>query len=626
MGERASRRPLIAALGIIAICLLATSVTALEVVGSHSARFTWEPASGPVAAYLVYVSRDGQPLSQWPEQFTYAPQADISGVIGDTLVISVSPITSSGTPGPFSPLSYPVRFVSTPSPPSIGVSTTRLSLTTTPGFESPAASISVVNAGGGSLDFEVSSFTPWIQPQPASGSSVTSDVTLRLQLDTAGLASGGHLSALMIRAAGVAAPVFIPVFLTVLEPIPVFTLSQTRLSVPAILGQAPEQVLLTLTGSVPGAGYSINTDAEWIHPGTSGGTIGTGQETLPIEVDPAGLSRGTHSGHLYLIPSDPRASILTADVTLTVVDPSARPRTGPDLNGDGRADLVWRDRATGAVQLWLMSGALRLGAIQLVSPVPAADWALAAVADLDGDARADLVWQNLRTGQALAWFMNGLVRVRTAMLPTPGAGWQIAAADDVDGDGPADLVLHHPATGGVSVWRMQGAVHTGTLTPERNGEPVGSIVGCGDFDATGTADLVWRTAGGGTRLWLSQDGEPGEVVTLDAPPEAGWAIGGIGDQDGDGKSDLVWRNDTLRESQLWRFESPTVIDTGSLPGMRYPGWGLAAAADFDGDGESDLLWRSSSTGQATLWLMEGYVRRQGASLDSPPPASWDVVP
>ncbi|MCC6640523.1 MAG: VCBS repeat-containing protein, partial [Deltaproteobacteria bacterium] len=105
-----------------------------------------------------------------------------------------------------------------------------------------------------------------------------------------------------------------------------------------------------------------------------------------------------------------------------------------------------------------------------------------------------------------------------------------------------------------------------------------------------------------------------------------WTIAGVADQDGDGKSDLIWRNDLLRETLLWRFESPTLIDSGSLSGMRYPGWSLAAAADFDGDGESDLLWRSVTTGQATLWLMEGFVRRQGASLASPPPASWDVVP
>jgi len=87
----------------------------------------------------------------------------------------------------------------------------------------------------------------------------------------------------------------------------------------------------------------------------------------------------------------------------------------------------------------------------------------------------------------------------------------------------------------------------------------------------------------------------------------------------------VWRNDLLRESRLWRFESPAVIDTGVLPDMRYPGWMLAAAADFDGDGKGDLVWRNTGTGQATLWLMDGFARRQGASLATPPPPSWNLV-
>lgn len=624
-GRSATRWPQRLALGLLGV-LCAADARALEVVGASSARFSWEPASGPVAAYLVYVSRNGQTLPLFPEQFTYEPRADVPGSTGDTVVIAVAALGPGAAVGPLSDLSYPVRFAATPSSPAIGVSTAALFLSATPGFEVPAPWVSVVNTGGGSLDFGVTTFPSWLRATPTSGTSKTGDVRVRFALDTAGLSSGVHYGSVTLRAAGIAAPTVIPVILTVLEPIPSFTLSTRRISIPAIVDQAAQQVLVTLTGSVPGAEYSVNTDADWIRPASAGGTIGSGQEVLSIEIDPAGLGRGTHSGHLYVIASDPRARIVTADVTLTLIDPLAPSRVGPDLNGDGRADLVWRDRASGSVQLWLMSGALRLGYTQIFGPTPATDWILAAMGDLDADRRADLVWQNVRSGQAVAWFMNGLVRVRTATLPRPDTGSLIAAADDVDGDGRADLVLHDAATGSVSVWLMQGSVRTGTVSPDPDGELVASVIGSGDFDATGTADLVWRTAGGGTRIWLSHDGEPGEVIALDAPPEAGWTIAGVADQDGDGKSDLIWRNDLLRETLLWRFESPTLIDSGSVSGMRYPGWSLAAAADFDGDGESDLLWRSVTTGQATLWLMEGFVRRQGASLASPPPASWDVVP
>ena len=626
MRERVSGRYLFAALGLIAVGLLAADSHAIEVVGATKARFSWQPASGPVAAYLVYVSRNGAAFPQWPEQYSLEPRTEVAGSVGQTIIVAVSALSANGMAGPLSEPSHPVRFVTTPSPASIGVSPTIIFASATPDFEPPVATISVVNTGGGSLEFQVATFTPWVRATPSSGSSVLSEVPLRLDFDTVGLAPGIHFSAVTIRAAGVPDPVVIPVILTVLEPIPSFELSAPQVRVRAILGQPPQEVLLGIAGSVPGSSYSIETFTDWIHPGSESGTIGEGQTTLSLEIDPTGLPRGTYSGYLYLVPSDPRARILAADVTMTVVDPSAPRRMGPDLDGDGRADLIWRDRTTGDVQLWLMNGALRLGSIRLAGPSPAADWALVALGDLDGDGRADLVWQRASTGQALAWFMNGLVKLRTETLPTPDAGWQVVAADDVDGDQRADLVLHQPDTGEVSVWLMRGGTRTGTLEPERFGEPVATVVGCGDFDTDGRADVVWHTTSGGTRLWLSRGEGLGEVVPLNAAPEAGWDIAGIADQDGDGKSDLVWRNALLRETLLWRFESPALIDVGSLPSMRYPGWKLVAAADFDGDGASDLLWRNTSTGQTTMWRMEGFLRRQGLSVLSPPPLSWEIQP
>ena len=614
----------LAGAAVVAALLCAEGAGALEVVGAASARFTWEPASGPVAAYLVYVSRNGAPFPQFPEQFSYEPRADVAGAAGDTVVVGVAALGPGATVGPLSQLSYPVRFATHPSPPAIGVSTSALFLSATPGFEPPAPSISVVNTGGGSLDFGVSTFPAWVQASPSLGSSATADVRVRLGFDTSALDPGVHYAAVTIRAAGVGQPAVVPVILTVLEPIPTFSLSPGRISVSAPLDGPPQEAVVSLGSSVTGATYSINTDADWIRPASDGAVASTGEDTLAVELDPAGLARGAHSGHLYVIPADSRARILTADVTLTVRDPLAPPRIGPDLSGDGHADLVWRDTATGSVQLWLMSGAVRLGYTQLFGPLPASEWSLVAMGDFDGDRHADLVWQNARSGQAVVWFMNGLVRVRTATLPVPPAGARIAAADDVDGNGRADLVLHDAATGSVGIWLMQGSTRTGVLAPNLGGELAAAVVGSGDFDASGTADLVWRTPGGGLRLWISRDGGPGEAVALDSPPESGWAVAAVADLDGDGKSDLVWRNDLLRESRLWRFESPTVIDAGVLPDMRYPGWMLAAAADYDGDGKGDLVWRNTSTGQATLWLMDGFVRRQGATLVTPPPPSWSL--
>ena len=66
-----------------------------------------------------------------------------------------------------------------------------------------------------------------------------------------------------------------------------------------------------------------------------------------------------------------------------------------DVDGDGKADLVWR-HMQGWVAFWLMDGALaRQGPVFDAVPLK---WRLARVEDVNGDGKADLVWQEMQTG------------------------------------------------------------------------------------------------------------------------------------------------------------------------------------------------------------------------------------
>lgn len=629
---------LLIALAITAIGILSNAALALEVVGRDAARFTWEAASGPVAAYVLYVARSSAPAPNWPrwpedytlEQYSLVPEAHVNGNAGDTVVVKVAGLAANAALGPLSEPSYPVRFVTTPSAPSIAFSPPAVFATADPGSSIAPVRLAVVNSGGGTLDFEATTLTPWARVTPSSGSSSISEVAVQLDVDASGLTSGIHFSAVLLRTPDDSATAMIPVIVNVLPPIPSLSLSPSRLTARTLIGQAPWEISFEASASDSGVGYSFFADAAWLRAPSESGILDAGPQPFPLVIDPSGLGRGTHAARVYLVPTDPRANVAAADVLLTVVDPAAPRRTARDLNGDGRSDLVWRSTATGDVQLWLMDGANRLATMQYFGPSPSSDWTLAAVADLDGDSRADLVWQNLQSGQIAAWFMNGLVRLRTELLPAAEGDWRVAGAGDIDADGKSDLVLHSPSSGQVTVWRMDGATRTEVIALDNADELVDAVVGTGDFDATGSDDVVWRTASGGIRLWLAHDdaGESaaGEVVPLSAPIDSGWAIAGIGDQDGDGRSDVVWRSELLRETLLWRFESPTVVDPGPLSSVRLPGWRIVAAADLTGDGASDLVWRNASTGQTILWEMEGFVRRRSTSLASPLPPGWDTAP
>jgi hypothetical protein len=80
----------------------------------------------------------------------------------------------------------------------------------------------------------------------------------------------------------------------------------------------------------------------------------------------------------------------------------------------------------------LMSGlVLTQGEIIYVG-LPAA-WQIKAIGDLDGDGRADLVFRSGQTGDVAGWIMNGLALAQGVIfysgLP---AAWQLEGMGDLD--------------------------------------------------------------------------------------------------------------------------------------------------------------------------------------------------
>ena len=146
-----------------------------------------------------------------------------------------------------------------------------------------------------------------------------------------------------------------------------------------------------------------------------------------------------------------------------------------DLDADGRGDLLWRSPA-GTVRAWIMNGR----SVVADTPVEGAgivpsDWRMEAAGDVDGDGRADLLWRHRTRGELRAWFMDGATRRATRVLhegvPTE---WEIADLLDLDGDGRGDLLWRHAPTGDVHGWildatgRVDGGFIRRATPPWRN--------------------------------------------------------------------------------------------------------------------------------------------------------------
>src|SRR5262249_16750819 len=129
---------------------------------------------------------------------------------------------------------------------------------------------------------------------------------------------------------------------------------------------------------------------------------------------PGGISRfpiAAANGYPVAITTGPDGNLWFTESDGVYFGQIARMRVpGPmsgGLDGDNVADLVWRQSETGDVAVWLMDGAVTVKQSTALAPDLALVWQIVGEGDLDGDGKADLVWRNRQTGDVLAWLMNG---------------------------------------------------------------------------------------------------------------------------------------------------------------------------------------------------------------------------
>jgi uncharacterized repeat protein (TIGR01451 family) len=153
--------------------------------------------------------------------------------------------------------------------------------------------------------------------------------------------------------------------------------------------------------------------------------------TLLLRVRPLGTVPFTGT----VASAQPDANVLDNSASASIV---VRPVA--DFDGDGREDLLWRNAGTGQVTAWFMNNTV-IASSATLSPSRGADpnWRLGGVGDFDGDGKPDLVWRNQATGADEVWLMNGLTR--TAVVPILSVAdptWQIVSVGDFNNDGWPD--------------------------------------------------------------------------------------------------------------------------------------------------------------------------------------------
>lgn len=298
--------------------------------------------------------------------------------------------------------------------------------------------------------------------------------------------------------------------------------------------------------------------------------------------------------------------------------------TDRDFNRDGMADVLWDDRTSNRVELWLMQGARILARGPAIAGPPGEGWMVVPAGDFNGDGLGDLLWSDIPTKRAAVWLMNGtqLLARGPEMVGPPGEGWRARTGVDFNRDGMDDVLWTNPTTNEVAVWLMNG-VQVVAAGPEIAGPPGEGwlIATYRDFNGDGLIDLAWvNTRTNRLTVWLMNGTQvlaPGPEIP--GPPGEGWTVVPTGDFNRDGMWDVLWDNRVTNRVHIWLMNGTQVLAAGpEIAGPPGEGWRVIPCNDTNGDGMADLAWNDPAANQLAIWLMNGtQVVAHGAEIAGP---------
>ncbi len=255
-----------------------------------------------------------------------------------------------------------------------------------------------------------------------------------------------------------------------------------------------------------------------------------------------------------------------------------------DFDGDGITDLLWRNGTSGWLYLMPFTAYGRPGPGQMIYAEPDAAWKIVATPDLDGDGKADILWRNASTGQVYAMLLDGFaITAQGHVYREPNVQWNIAAVGDTDADGRHnEIVWQHAATGEVYVQTVESAGGfsvSGAFVPHALGLSW-KVLAAGDLDGDGTSDLVWRNSDTGAAWGMLMDGAT--VTAQRAMHSASnFRVIGLGDYNADGKADMLWRNVSGAAESIYvlRMNGLFVVANNGVTGM-HPDWAMVGPQEY----------------------------------------------
>ncbi len=335
-----------------------------------------------------------------------------------------------------------------------------------------------------------------------------------------------------------------------------------------------------------------SVDTGW---GCDFGGLGAASSTTcsgPVAV-PASLGSGTWYLGAIIDPSNQIPEVNESNNSRAAdsgpVSVGGTSSTRGDFDVNGKPDLLWQNDSTRQVALWYLGGSQgnQFQSFAWLANPGMPGWFIAAIADLDGSGQPDLIWQNDITRQVVVWYMGGskgnayqsYAWLQSSNMP----GWTLAGAADLDGNGKPDLIWQNDSTRQVAVWYMggaQGNQFQSFAWLQGVNSPGWTAVGMADLDSNGKPDLIWQNDTTRQVVAWYMAGANGAQYQgfswLQNSNTPGWKVIGITDLDGNGKPDLLWQEESTRKVAVWymtgaqgnQFQSFAWLESNGIPGWR----------------------------------------------------------